>query len=53
LENKLGRRVSDTGVFIITAEENSKRYEEDFYPVDAEGIDAYGIRFKDGVLMVN
>jgi hypothetical protein len=50
LEDKLVVIISDTGVFMVTTEENSKHYDEEFYPVNAEGIEAYGIRF-DGVVM--
>jgi len=42
--------ISDTGVFMVTTEENSKNYDEDFYPVGAEGRDAYGFYMESGVL---
>ena len=41
--------ISDTGVFMVTTEENSKKYDEEFYPVCAEAMEAYGIRFDNGV----
>ena len=40
--------ISDTGVFIVTTEENSKNYNEDFYPVGAEGRKAYNIQYREG-----
>ena len=40
--------ISDTGVFMVTTEENSKKYDEDFYPVSAEAREAYGIRMENG-----
>lgn len=51
LEDKLVVIISDTGVFMVTTEENSKNYNEEFYPVDAEGMEAYGIRFESGMLV--
>jgi hypothetical protein len=33
--------ISDTGVFIVTTEENSQKYDEEFYPVSTEAIEAY------------
>ena len=33
--------ISDTGLFIVTTEENSKKYDEEFHPVCAEAMDAY------------
>ena len=35
--------VSDTGIFMVTTVENSKNYDEEFYPVGAEAMEAYGI----------
>lgn len=43
--------ISDTGVFIVTTEENSKNYKEEFYPLDLEAREAFGIRFKNGRLI--
>lgn len=37
--------ISDTGVFIVTTEENSQKYDEEFYPVSAEARNAYCITF--------
>ena len=51
LEDKQVAIISDTGVFMVTTEENSKNYNEEFYPVDAEAIKEYGIRFKNGRLI--
>lgn len=45
--------ISDTGVFVVTTEENSVKYNEDFYPVDAEAKEAYGIRVEDGRLYIS
>lgn len=42
--------ISDTGLFIVTTEENSRKYSEDFYPVSEEAKEAYNIRFENGVL---
>lgn len=42
--------ISDTGVFMVTTDENSKNCDEEFYPVDAEGREAYGISYEDGML---
>jgi len=30
--------ISDTGIFTITTEENSKKYDKEFYPVCAEAM---------------
>lgn len=35
--------ISDNSVFIVTTKENSKNYDEVFYPVDEEGIEAYDL----------
>lgn len=43
--------ISDTGVLMVTTEENSKKYDEEFYPVTAEGREAYGIRLVGGILI--
>lgn len=43
--------ISDTGVFMVTTEGNSKTYEEEFYPVSAEGIEAYKVRIENGVMV--
>ena len=51
LEDKMVLIISDTGIFMVTTEENSKKYNEEFYPVDAEGMEAYKIEFKDGILV--
>lgn len=45
--------ISDTGVFIVTTNENSLKYNEDFYPVCEEAEKAYGVWFEGGVLTVN
>jgi hypothetical protein len=45
--------LSDTGVFIVTTEENSQKYDEEFYPVSAEARKSYGIQvFKCRILTV-
>ncbi len=45
--------ISDTGLFIVTTEENSEKYNEDFYPVSEEAREAYGITLnKDGRLLL-
>lgn len=43
--------ISDTGVFVVTTEENSVKYNEDFYPVDAEAKEVYGIRLVNSTLV--
>lgn len=43
MEDPLVRIISDTGVFIVTTLENSKKYALDFYPVCAEAMEAYGL----------
>lgn len=50
LEDKMVVIISDTGIFMVTTEENSKNYDEEFYPVDAEGREAYGIELKGNIL---
>lgn len=45
--------ISDTGVFIVTTEENSQKYDEEFYPVCAEAIEEYGIKLENGFLQSN
>jgi hypothetical protein len=46
MEDSQVQIISDTGVFIVTTLENSKMYsDEDFHPVCAEAIEAYGINF--------
>ena len=32
--------ISDTGIFMVTTEENSKKYDQEFYPVCAEAMEA-------------
>lgn len=44
LDDKLVQIISDTGVFIVTTVENSKRYDLDFYPVDKDAIEAYNLK---------
>ncbi len=45
--------ISDTGVFMVTTQENSVKYNEEFYPVTEEGIEAYQIRIdKDGLFFL-
>lgn len=44
MADPLVRIISDTGVFIVTTIENSKRYQMDFYPLSAEVMEAYGLR---------
>ena len=44
--------ISDTGVFMVTTELNSKKFNEDFYPVDAEAKKVYGIHFENGTLKI-
>ena len=46
LEDKLVAIISDTGLFIVTTEENSLKYEGDFYPVCAEAVEVYNIRIE-------
>ena len=43
LEDQLVQIISDTGLFIVTTLENSRKYQLDFYPVSAEAIEAYGL----------
>ncbi len=50
-EDPLVQIVSETGVFIVTTAENSKQYPLDFYPVDADGKEAYGLRMENGKLI--
>lgn len=45
--------ISDTGVFIVTTEENSQKYDEEFYLVSAEAKEAYKLRFENGNLVYN
>jgi len=45
--------ISDTGLFMVTTEENSTKYDEDFSPVGAEAREAYGIRFDGEYLTSN
>jgi hypothetical protein len=45
--------ISDTGVFMITTEENSEKYDEDFYPVYAEASKVYGIQYVGGDISLN
>lgn len=42
--------ISDTGIFMVTTEENSKKYNEEFYPVCAEAMEAYGIEINDRIV---
>jgi hypothetical protein len=51
LEDKLVLLISDNAMFMVTTKENSKKYDEEFYPVTAEGIEGYNIEFRDGVLV--
>jgi hypothetical protein len=39
LEDKLVLLIQDNSVFLFTTEENSEKYNEEFCPVIAEGID--------------
>lgn len=48
LEDKMVCIIADNGLFLVTTEENSKKYKEDFYPVDVEGQKAYGIVVREG-----
>lgn len=50
MEDPLVVIISDTGVFIVTTEKNSRKYDEEFYPVCDEAIKDYGIRFENGVI---
>lgn len=50
LEDKKVLIISDTGIFIVTTEENSKKYDEEFYPVCAEAMEAYNIVYENGYL---
>lgn len=52
LEDKLVVIISDTGVFMVTTEENSEKYNEEFYSVSAEGVVAYGIRLINNKLFI-
>lgn len=36
--------ISDTGLFLVCIREISKHYDEEFYPVPVEAIDAYKIK---------
>lgn len=51
--DKLVAIISDTGVFMVTTQENSLKYNEDFYPVDAEAMKAYNIQFNGRYLNSN
>ena len=51
LEDKLVQIISDTGVFMVTTLENSKKYALEFYPVDVAGKEAYGLRIENGKLI--
>lgn len=51
LEDRLITIISDTGVFVVTTESNSKNYDELFYPVSKQAIVAYNIHFKNGCLV--
>lgn len=42
-EDSLVQIISDNGVFLVTTEENSRQYSLDFYPVNVEAMEAYGI----------
>lgn len=53
LEDKMVAIISDTGIFIVTTLENSKKYVEEFYPVNAEGMKAYNIRMDKGRLLAD
>jgi hypothetical protein len=43
-EDSLVHIISDNAVFLVTTEENSKQYNEEFYPVSAEAMEAYEIK---------
>jgi len=45
LADKLVVIISDNAMFLVSTEENSKRYDEEFYPVTKEGREAYNIEF--------
>ncbi len=47
LEDKEVVIIYDNGTFLVTTEENSKRYDEDFYPVGAEAIYADNLTLAD------
>ncbi len=53
LEDPLVAIISDTGLFVVTTEENSLKYDEKFYPVCAEAMKAYRIRFENNCLISN
>jgi hypothetical protein len=53
LEDKLVLLIQDNAVFMVTTKENAKNYNEEFYPVIAEGIEAYNIELRDGKLVSN
>lgn len=42
-EDTLVQIISDNAVFLVTTEENSRQYPLDFYPVDAEAMEAYSL----------
>jgi hypothetical protein len=47
-EDPLVHIVSDTAVFMVTTLQNSVNYTENFYPVDAEAIEAYHLLYSEG-----
>ena len=53
LEDKMVAIISDTGIFIVTTMENSKKYDEEFYAVDTEGMKAYNIRLENGRVLAD
>lgn len=53
LEDPLVAILSEGTVFMVTTLENSRKYNEDFYPVCAEAQEAYGIRVEDGRLYIS
>lgn len=48
LEDPLVAILSEGTVFMVTTLENSRKYDEEFYPVDAEGMKAYSITYREG-----
>lgn len=40
-------RFRQRGFLVITTEENSRKYPLDFYPVDAEAMEAYDLEIRD------
>ena len=48
LEDPLVAILSEGTVFMVTTLENSRKYDEEFYPVDAEAMKAYNITCREG-----